>query len=95
MNATLVVAIAAALLVPAAPATASPDNSGCPTGYAARTLSEWAADGYTGAPPRVDDPANGGNGDTIVCGRPLGDGISKHYDIDFVIYQFRDNTVPA
>ena len=87
--------VVVALPFTAGVATATPGNDGCPSGFESRTLSEWAADGYTGAPPFVDDPANGGNGDSIVCGRALGEGLPKHHGLDFVVYQFHDNTVPA
>ena len=87
------VAIVVGLVVAGAGgATAGPDNSGCPSGFEARTLTQWANDGYTGAPPQVDAPENGGNNDQIVCGRELGEGWEKR--TGRVIYRFSDNDLP-
>jgi len=68
-------------------------NSGCPSGYVAKTLAEWASGGYTRAPAFVDNPANGGNGDGIVCGNDIGKKDPSNPSLQ--LYQFRDNNVPG
>jgi hypothetical protein len=47
------------------------------------------------APQYVDNPANGGNGDGIVCGNLLGQGTDKKNPTGGDVYQFRDNNLPA
>jgi hypothetical protein len=48
----------------------NPQTNGCSAGYEALALSDLAPYGYQ-VPATIDDPANGGNGDGIVCGRPM------------------------
>lgn len=87
----------AAVTVPVSVGSARADapSSGCPRGYVAHTLSEWAALGHVNAPQYVDNPANGGNGDGIVCGNLLGQGTDKKNPTGGDVYQFRDNNLPA
>lgn len=66
-------------------------NSGCPSGYVAKTLAQWAAGGYTRVPAFLDNPANGGNGDGIVCGNDIGK--KDPSNPAFQIYNFTDNDV--
>jgi hypothetical protein len=47
----------------------NPQTNGCSAGTEALALSDLTPYGYK-VPATVDDPANGGNGDGIVCGRP-------------------------
>jgi hypothetical protein len=48
----------------------NPLTNGCPSGDEAISLAVLAPYGYK-VPFQLDDPANGGNGDGIVCGKPL------------------------
>ncbi len=43
--------------------------NGCPSGWEALQLSDLAPYGYH-VPFAIDNPANGGNGDGVVCGNP-------------------------
>lgn len=94
---TLVGLTAAAMTIALAttPASATAPTDGCPRGYVAHTIEQWAALGYPHAPASVDDPANGGNGDGIVCGRELGAGTAKQTTSGQVLYEFVDNRLPA
>jgi hypothetical protein len=83
-----------AALVTSASADNAPSN-GCPSGYVAHTLEEWAALGHANAPRQVDSPANGGNGDDVVCGRLLGQGTDKKNPSGGDVYEFRDDQLPA
>ena len=69
------------------------NNEGCPSGYVAMTLAEWAALGPYHVPALVDNPANGGNGDGIVCGNDIGKKDPSNSSIQ--LYAFRDNNVPG
>ena len=95
----LTVAAATALLL-AAPVAATPLQTGCPSGYAAKTVVEWEAMGDYRVPRRVDEA---GNQDGIVCGRALPDGFLFGWAITAnglnptvdVLYLFSDNNNPA
>jgi hypothetical protein len=91
---------AGVLLLGGTPISATPVTTGCPTGYEAKTLDEWAALNHEFAPPFIDAS---GNGDGVVCGLALPDGfrfgrfitaldIEPHAD---VLYLFTDNDSPA
>lgn len=67
-----------------------------PDGHEARTLEQWAVDGYTGVPPVLDAA---GNGDGVVCGIAMPEGyrfgrfetaLGLDPPVD-VIYRFADN----
>ena len=47
----------------------NPLTNGCASGWEALSLSDLGPYGYK-VPFQLDDPANGGNGDGTVCGRP-------------------------
>ena len=68
-------------------------NSGCPSGYVAKTLTQWAALGPYHVPALVDNPANGGNNDKIVCGNDIGKKDPSDPSVE--LYQFTDNDVPG
>ena len=94
-NAVVVAVAAVSFGVPmVGVASAHPLTDGCPSGFPGQTLDAWAAQGYPNAPRFTDDPANGGNGDTIVCGRELGNGTAKKNPRGQVLYEFRDNNLP-
>ena len=92
--------IVGALIVGSSPSGATPVETGCPTGYDYRSLTEWADMGYGGAPPFVDAT---GNSDGYVCGLQLPEGYTwgrfvKALDITpglDVLYLFTDNGSPA
>ena len=75
-------------------AVAEPPNTGCTVGnqntehgYQLLDLAELLAIGYR-LPGILDDPANGGNGDGLVCGLPMGNRISPRGN---QLYLFIDN----
>lgn len=87
MSAALMASLA--VLPATATATATPIDTGCPSAYAARTVTEWEAlDSRYKLPAEIDDanltpepdgaPFDGvaGNEDGIVCGRALPEGYT-------------------
>ena len=98
LSALTLSALAALLL--ATPVAATPLETGCPSGYAAKTVVEWEAMGDYRVPRRVDEA---GNQDGIVCGRALPDGFLFGWAITAnglnptvdVLYLFSDNNNPA
>lgn len=50
-----------------------PPETGCPAGYLTLSASWLESQGPYQLPARRDDPANGGNGDQLVCGKPIND----------------------
>lgn len=91
------VAVAAAalvvLLAPAAVAAATPVENGCPASAPLTSVAELEASGPYQLPGRLDDPANGGNGDGWICAFPLPEAVSG--DRPFTIYQFFENGLKA
>jgi hypothetical protein len=87
---------ATALLVaaPAAAFAATPVDNGCPASAALLSVAELEATGPYQLPGRLDDPANGGNGDGYICGFPLPD-PALGPGLDFTIYQFYENNLAA
>ena len=74
----LVAAAAMTVLLPASAMGRPPaENMGCPEGHQWMVVGEGEADRPT--PYHADDPANGGNGDGIVCARAAGDGFFHDY----------------
>ena len=60
------------------------------------SVAELTEQGYH-APQQLDDPANGGNNDGWVCGKPVSDSAAENFcggpcQVG-VLYYFRDNTV--
>jgi hypothetical protein len=88
------IGLAAAPVTPAVALT--PPVSGCPAGYQTLDVATLLTIGYR-VPALLDDPANGGNGDGLVCGKPINPvkaallcggpcGVP-------VLYYFRENSV--
>jgi hypothetical protein len=88
----------AALLL-AAPVSATPVATGCPSGDVVLTVSEWSALGYPG-PANIDAA---GNQDGIVCGLALPEGFTFGWAITAnglnpphdILYLFSDDNNPA
>ena len=81
------------VLAPTAAAAATPIQNGCPASSELISVAELEASGPYQVPRRIDDPANGGNGDGWVCAfalpePALGGG-------EFTLYQFHENNLPA
>ena len=92
---TLAITAAAALLVlaPAAAAAATPVENGCPASAELTSVAALEASGPYQLPRRLDDPANGGNGDGWICAFPLPEVVQT--DGGFQIYQFFENNSKA
>ena len=79
---------------------ATPVQTGCPSGYQYRLVSEWVAMGYAGLPPQLDAT---GNKDGYVCGLALPEGFTfgrfekalGTVPQNEVLYLFSDNDSPA
>lgn len=74
-----------------------PLTNGCPSGWQALQLSDLAPYGYH-VSFAVDNPANGGNGDGVVCGMPqtaAETAVREPGDTVPVIFDFRDNNLPS
>jgi hypothetical protein len=71
----------------------NPMLNGCPAGLEALQVSDLAPLGYR-VPSRVDSPANGGNADGVVCGRPWTpqEQAARLPGDTLVIFDFTDNT---
>lgn len=82
------------VLAPGAVAAATPVDNGCPAAASLLSVAQLEATGPYQLPRFLDDPANGGNGDGWVCGFPLPDAIYGG-TLDFTIYQFYENNLPA
>ncbi len=73
-----------------------PLTNGCAGGWEALKLADLAPYGYK-VPSLVDDPANGGNGDGTVCGKPWTpqEQAARLPDSTVpVIFDFIDNSLP-
>jgi hypothetical protein len=74
-----------------------PLTNGCPSGFEALALTDLAQYPYH-LPFVLDDPQYGGNGDGIVCGKPL---APQEQAARFpnalvpVIFDFTDNALPS
>lgn len=71
----------------------NPLVNGCPAGFEAIQLSDFPV--RYRLPARIDNPTNGGNGDGIVCGKPLNpqEQAARFPDENVLIFDFRDNTL--
>jgi hypothetical protein len=76
------------------PASALPTETGCPSGFQVLSVAELTAQGYR-VPAILDDPANGGNGNGLVCGLPLPQQACGPDCPVPVFYQFSDDNLPA
>ena len=68
-------------------------NTACPAGFETIAVADAVAAGYRVAPVVVDAR---GNGDGVVCRRPLGDGVLNSFPNATVdtIYHWLDNVTP-
>jgi hypothetical protein len=91
LAAALVLAAGAAAAIPSVPG--NPVVNGCPAGFEAIQVADFPAQ-YR-VPAKVDDPANGGNNDGVVCAKPLSaaEQAARFPNEDIVIFGFRDNTL--
>jgi hypothetical protein len=81
--------------VTAAPVAANPTETGCPSAYQVLSVADLIAQGYH-LPAQLDNPANGGNGDGLVCGLPLPDAACGSSPCPIpILYNFLDNNLPA
>ena len=69
---------------------ASAQKTGCAYGFQTLSVSELSAQGYL-LPAATDDPANGGNGNGLICGRPIG--YRDPADPTRQIYIFADDRI--
>ena len=71
----------------------NPLVNGCPAGFEAIRVSDFPS-GYR-LPARLDDPANGGNGDGIVCGKPLNAAAqaARLPNETVLLYDFSENSL--
>lgn len=95
--AAAVVVVGAQILATASLAGATPPESGCPSSNQVLVVADLLAMGYR-APAVVDGVATGGNGDGIICGKPLNPVVQERQCPASecpvpVIYQFRDNVL--
>ncbi len=95
---TLVLATAGGLLM-TAPATGAlattPVQNGCPASSDLISVAYLESVGPYQLPARLDDPANGGNGDGWVCAFPLPEAMAEAQGAAFTIYQFHENNLKA
>jgi hypothetical protein len=86
------------LTATAAPAAAIPTETGCPSGDQVLVVEDLLAQGYR-VPAIVDDPANGGNGNGLVCGHAFSEAARQQLcgpDCPVPIYYlFRDDNLKA
>jgi hypothetical protein len=85
-------AVSLLLLAPAAVAAATPVENGCPASADLTSVAQLEASGPYQLPRRLDDPANGGNGDGWICAFPLPEAVGSG---EFRIYQFFENNLNA
>jgi hypothetical protein len=91
--ASLALLLSLTLLIGAPGSVSGAANEACPDGFQTITVAQAVSEGYRGVPPIVDAA---GNGDGIVCRRPLGDGIFHQFPLATVstIYHWIDNVTP-
>jgi len=86
-------------LLMVAPATVAlattPVQNGCPASSELISVAYLESVGPYQLPGRLDDPANGGNGDGWVCAFPLPTAMSTAQGVTFTIYQFFENNLSA
>ena len=78
-------------------AIATPPETGCAAGYQTLSVSWLESQGPYRVPALLDDPANGGNGDHLVCGKPINATRTAKLcgppcDVP-VLYEFADNSL--
>jgi hypothetical protein len=87
---------ASAVLLTAAPASATPPQTGCPSAFDVWTVKALAKQGNKPVPSVVDAA---GNNNGLVCAKPLSDGVAAQFcrqvggcTVD-TIYYFRDDAL--
>ena len=80
------------IALPAAALASTPPQNGCPASGQLTAVADLEALGDYQVPARIDDPANGGNGDGYVCAFPLPDAVRVAWGQDITIYMFNENT---
>jgi hypothetical protein len=73
----------------------TPVQNGCPASSELISVAYLESVGPYQLPGRLDDPANGGNGDGYVCAFPLPEAMSVAQGYDFTLYQFFENNLKA
>jgi hypothetical protein len=78
-------------------AVATPPQTGCSAGFQTLSVSWLESQGPYQAPARLDDPANGGNADQLVCGKTINPTRTAKLcgtpcDVP-VLYEFADNNL--
>lgn len=75
---------------------ATPVDDGCPASTELYSVAWLESQGPYGLPGRLDDPANGGNGDGLVCAFPLPAAMAEAIGAPVpIVYQFFENNLPA
>jgi hypothetical protein len=85
----LLISIMVAAVLPIG-TSASAQKTGCAKGFQTLSVAELTEQGYI-LPGTTDDPANGGNGNGLICGRPIG--YRDPSDPTRQIYIFADDRV--
>ena len=84
------------LVAPATMAFATtPVQNGCPASSELISVAYLESVGPYQLPGRLDDQANGGNGDGYVCAFPLPTAVSEAWGATVTIYQFFENNLSA
>lgn len=74
---------------------ATPVDNGCPASAPVTSVTYLQTQGPYQLPAKLDQPANGGNGDGYICAFPLPGALSDAQGVTFTIYQFFENNLPA
>lgn len=85
----------AALIIPASALAATPVQTGCPAAGELISVAWLESQGDYHVPGRIDDPANGGNGDGYVCGFLLPAAVADAWGSGDPIYMFFENNLKA
>jgi hypothetical protein len=86
--------LGATLWVGPALAATTPVDNGCPASADLVSVAAFPNPPYR-LPSRIDDPANGGNGDGYICAFPLPDAMAEAMGETTTIYQFFEDNLPA
>jgi hypothetical protein len=81
-------------LVPMLAVAGTPVETGCPASAELTALGAFDPSVYR-LPFRLDDPANGGNGDGWICAFPLPDAMRIAQGVEHTIYQLYENNLKA
>jgi hypothetical protein len=92
---TAILALLLALSAAPALAATTPVDNGCPASTELYSVAWLESQGPYRLPAKLDDPANGGNGDGYVCAFPLPEAMAEAQGETITIYQFFENNLPA